>query len=73
MCSEEDPFRIPHGTRTVFTEVFLGFPQCVKGNVGIAVETMSRLIPLTFLQNCFSSAHDSTLYNPNNGTDVVFK
>lgn len=36
-CISEDPFRISHGTRTIFTEVFLGFPHSVKANVGKAL------------------------------------
>ena len=36
-CVPEEVFRISRGTRTMFTEVFLGFPQSVKANVGIAL------------------------------------
>jgi len=36
-CVPEDPFRISHGTRTIFTEGFLGFPHSVKANVGKAL------------------------------------
>jgi hypothetical protein len=36
-CDQEEPFRILHGTQTIFTNVFRGFTQSFKANFGISL------------------------------------